>query len=73
MEELTAEQIERLDYLHNKIFELIKDVTPAAHRWKVEWDMESIGEVADAIEDYLVSHNICTEMEFAPFTETKGE
>lgn len=68
-QELTNDQIERLDFIHNKIYRLVREVTPMEHRRKIEWDMEVIGEVSDVIEDYLVSKKICTAMEFAPYVE----
>lgn len=66
-QELTDEQITRLDFVHNAIFNLMQDLVPDGN--ELDWDMEIIGEVADVIQDYLVKKGICTEMQFAPYVE----
>ena len=64
---LTNAELERNDLVHNEIFELINRLNPKGT--ELEWDMEIIGEVSDAIEDYLVAKGICTAMEFSPYRE----
>ena len=66
-QELTDEQITRLDFVHNAIFNLMQDLVPDGK--ELEWDISIISEVADDICDYLVKKGICTEMGFAPFVE----
>lgn len=62
--ELTDEQIERQDYVDNAIFSLICDVNPSDT--ELEWDIELIGNVRDAIQNELVSRKVCTAQEFYP-------
>lgn len=63
--ELTREQIDRLDFLHNTIHQMVEQVVGQ----EMDWDMELVGEISDLIEDYVVKHGIMTDMEFAPYVE----
>ena len=64
---LTDAELERNDYIHNEIFDLINRLNPAGT--ELEWDISIIAEVADDIEDYLVAKGICTAKEFSPYRE----
>jgi len=69
-ESLTDEQIARQDDVDNKIFELICDLVPRKE-FHPSWDIEMIGGVRDAIQDWVVKKQWCTEYEFYPWvTET---
>ena len=48
--ELSPEQIERIDDIHNIVFELCLTMT---ENEDLEWDMEFIGPIADAAHDIL--------------------
>ena len=70
--ELTDAELNRQDFLVNKIHELIFEVNPDPNRKKYhKWDIEIIGEVADVIESYFVRNKICTAQEFNPYIEAK--
>jgi len=58
MQELTKKEIERQDFVDNKIFELINELIP--NEQKLDWDIEMIGEVRDIISDWIVDkHELC--------------
>jgi hypothetical protein len=59
--------INQLDFLHNRIFQLLLEVNPGKKR--VSWDMEIIGEIADVIETYFIVNKICTTQEINPYIE----
>lgn len=63
--ELTEQQIERQDYVDNAIFDLINELIPSDK--EMEWNIEVIGEVRDAIQSQLVDRGFCTEQEFYPY------
>lgn len=65
--ELTEQQIERQDFVDNAIFDLISELIPSDK--KIEWDIEAIGAVRDAIQLQLVERGFCTEQEFYPYIE----
>ena len=65
--ELTAQQIERQDFVDNAIFELINELILSEK--EMEWDIEAIGEIRDTIQSKLVEKNFCTEQEFYPYIE----
>lgn len=65
--ELTAQQIERQDFVDNAIFDLINKLIPSGK--ETEWDIEIIGEIRDAIQTKLVERGICSEQEFYPYIE----
>ena len=62
--ELTDVQIERQDVVDNAIFNLICEVNPSDA--ELEWNIELIGNVRDAIQSELVKRKICTAQEFYP-------
>ena len=65
--ELTGQQIERQDFVDNAIFNLINELIPSDK--EMEWDIEFIGVVRDAIQTRLVEKGICSEHEFYPYIE----
>ncbi|MCR5065136.1 MAG: hypothetical protein K6A67_05130 [Bacteroidales bacterium] len=65
--ELTKQQIERQDFVDNAIFELINKLIPSDK--KMEWDIEAIGEIRDAIQAYFVGRGFCTGKEFYPYIQ----
>lgn len=65
--ELTDQQIARQDLVDNAIFDLINELIPSYK--EMEWDINVIGEVRDAIQAQLVEHGFCTEQEFYPYIE----
>ena len=65
--ELTEQQIERQDFVDNAIYDLINELIPSDK--EMEWDIEVIGEVRDAIQAQLVERGLCTEQEFYPYIE----
>lgn len=65
--ELTAQQIERQDFVDNALFELINKLIPSEK--EMEWDIEIISEIRDAIQSQLVEKGFCTEQEFYPYIE----
>ena len=65
--ELTEQQIERQDFVDNAIFNLIDELVPSDK--EMEWDIEAIGEIRDAIQSQLVNRGLCTEQEFYPYIE----
>lgn len=68
MEELTDRQIERQDFVDNKIYELIVSLNPS-HK-EISWDIEMIANVREHIREWLVERcGICIESEFYPFLE----
>lgn len=65
--ELTKQQIERQDFVDNAIYELLNDVCPTDKH--LDWDIELIGNVRDAIQTQLVKRDLCSEQEFYPYLE----
>lgn len=65
--ELTKQQIKRQDFVDNAIFDLINELIPSEK--ELEWDIEAIGEIRDAIQSQLVEKGFCTEQEFYPYIE----
>lgn len=63
--ELTEQQIERQDFVDNAIFNLISELVPSDK--EMEWDIEAIGEIRDAIQSQLVTRGFCTDQEFYPY------
>lgn len=53
--ELSAAQLERIDEIHNAVFELCVVLT---ENDDLEWDMAYIGEIADVACDILVSKGL---------------
>ena len=67
-EELTGRQLERLDYLHNRIQAMLIEICPNETK-TVEWDMELIATIADVVEEFFVRKKYCTDQEFNPYIE----
>ena len=66
MPRLTKKQIKRQDFVDNQIFELIQKLLPASKT--VEWDIEAIGEIRDAIRAQIVNKKrIINEAQFYPY------
>lgn len=65
--ELIDQQISRQDFVDNAIHDLINELIPSDK--EMEWDIEVIGEVRDAIQAQLVGRGFCTEQEFYPYIE----
>ena len=63
--ELTAEQIERQDYVDNTIYNMIIDIIPTTK--PIDWNIELISRIRDAVSDFVVDNNICSEQDFYPF------
>jgi hypothetical protein len=64
---LTKQQIERQDFVDNVILNLINELIPSNK--EMEWDIDTIGEIRDAIQFQLVEKGFCTEQEFYPYIE----
>ncbi len=65
MPELTKKQIERQDFVDNEVFELIQKLLPSSK--KIEWDIEVIGTVRDAIREQIVDkQKLMSESRFYP-------
>ena len=65
MIQLTKKQIERQDYVDNQIFDLIQKLLPPLK--KMDWDIETIGIVRDAIQEQVVDkQKIMSERQFYP-------
>ena len=63
--ELTTQQIERQDIVDNAIFNLINELIPSDN--EMEWNIEAIGEIRDAIQSRIVTKGFCTKQEFYPY------
>lgn len=65
MPKLTKKQIERQDFVDNEIFELLQRIIPSSK--KMEWDIEMIAFVRDAIKEQIVDNKkLMSEFEFYP-------
>ena len=64
---MTKEQIERQDFVDNAVYDFINELIPSDK--EMEWDIEAIGEVRDAVQAILVGRGFCTEQEFYPYIE----
>ena len=66
MPRLTKKQIERQDFVDNQIFELMQKLLPASRT--IEWDIEAIGEIRDAIRAQVVDKKrVISEAQFYPY------
>ncbi len=65
--ELTDQQIARQDFVDNAIYDLINELIPFDK--EMDWDINAIGEIRDAIQAQLVRRGFCTEQEFYPYIE----
>lgn len=67
MKELTDEHIDRQDFVDNAIFRLVQAVNPTDR--SIEWDIEMIGEIRDAISEWIIKRmKITDEQTFYPYT-----
>jgi len=64
---MTKKQIERQDFVDNAIYQLILDLNPLPYI-RIEWDIERIGRVRDALESIFVP-KICSKQLFYPSIE----
>ena len=63
MFKLTKQQIERQDFVDNQIFELMQKLLPPSKQ--IEWDIEAIGEIRDAIRKQIVDkQKLMSEVKF---------
>lgn len=63
---LTKKELERQDFVDNEVFELIQKLLPANR--KLEWNIEIIGAVRDAIQTEVVNERkLVSEMNFYPY------
>ena len=62
---LVKQQIERQDFVDNVIFELMQKLVPALK--KLEWDIEIIGAVRDAIGERIIDKKFMSEKDFYPY------
>ena len=69
--ELTDTQLERIDLLHNEIFDFINRILP--NHKTISWDMGLIGQVAESLSTILSSKGICSEMDFYPYREDEED
>lgn len=65
MTQLTKQQIERQDFVDNQIFALMQKLAPPPEQ--LEWDIEKIGAVREAIRKQVASEEGMSEMEFYPY------
>ena len=69
MKILTKQQVERQDFVDNQIFELLQKLLPSSN--KIEWDIEAIAAVRDAIQKQLVDkQKLMNEGQFYPYINT---
>lgn len=63
---LTKHQIDRQDFVDNQIFELVQELAGSSKQ--IEWDVEAIGAVRDAIQKQFVGKGKgVTEKQFYPY------
>lgn len=70
MSELTKQQIERQDFVDNQIFELTQKLLPRSKQ--INWDIETIGAIRDAISEQIVTKKLMTEMQFYPYLKIRN-
>jgi hypothetical protein len=68
MSKLTKQRIDRQDYVDNHIFELIQTLLPPSKQ--IDWDIETIGAIRDAISEQIVDKQFMSEMQFYPYLKT---
>jgi len=66
MRTLSRKQLERQDLVDNEIYELIQKLLPSAKK-RIEWDIEIIGAVRDAIQSEVVGRKAMSEVQFYPY------
>lgn len=65
MTKLTKQQIRRQDFVDNQIFELIQTLLPLSK--KIDWDIETIGAVRNAVGAQIMDKKLMSEMQFYPY------
>lgn len=66
--ELTKTQLDRQDFVDNKIYNLLKELNPGSVN--IDWNIELIGEVRDAVEKIITERLcICSSKDFYPFLD----
>lgn len=65
MQNFTEDQIKRQDFVDNEIYDLVNRLIPPTE--EIEWDIEMIGDIRDAIQHWLVDrYRTVDELEFYP-------
>lgn len=67
MDKLTKKQIDRQDFVDNQIFEILQKILPPSKQ--IDWDIEMIGEIRDAIQKQLVQKQIISEKQFYSYVK----
>lgn len=67
MRDLTKKEIERQDFVDNKIFELINALVPCGKT--VDWDIGFIADIRERIRIEFEERKIADEIEFYPYLE----
>jgi hypothetical protein len=63
---LSEREIRRQDFVDNEIFKTIQSLSPKGK--EIEWNIEAIGEIRDAIQEWVVDRwQLTNEMEFYPY------
>jgi len=63
---LTKQQLERQDFVDNKVFELINSLLPSSKH--IDWDIELIGNVREALRKEISQKlKVMNEMQFYPY------
>lgn len=70
MYELTIRQIERQDFVDNRIFELIRELNPS--QTEIDWNIEVIGKIRDSIQAVFSDEFSINEEDFYPSLEKNG-
>ena len=63
--ELTEKQLDRQDFMDNATSDFINSLIPNGKL--INWDIESIGQVRDAVCNVLVVKQFCSEQDFYPY------
>lgn len=64
--ELTDDEIQRLDYVHNSIHHLLCNLAGQ----EIEWDISVIEEISDLAEEHICGKlKLMTPKEYAPYIE----
>lgn len=66
-EELTDEEMDRIDHIQNLTHKYINDMLPGGR--EIGWDLDLIDRVIEAVWKEIEDKNVCTEMEFYPYRE----
>ena len=67
IQELTDKEIERQDYVDNRVYELLNDLLSAGKT--LHWDIGIIGAVRDAVQIQITARKLMSEAEFYPYIE----